>query len=222
MAWITVGALIVHIGAKASVARRALARPGGTEPIVEVRVRRRFLASVGGAGALLTVLTVLAPRDPGVGPQGFPVNGAASEAGVEAAALDRAWRLRVHGDVERRLELSRSDLEALPQRTATLPIACVEGWSASRTWTGVPLVDLLDLAGATPEARVTVRSLESGGLFGQSEVNAVQAHDPDTLLALAVEGEALALDHGYPARLIGPNRPGVMQTKWLAELEVHR
>jgi DMSO/TMAO reductase YedYZ molybdopterin-dependent catalytic subunit len=49
----------------------------------------------------------------------------------------------------------------------------------------------------------------------------VQAADPDTLVALTVEGETLALDHGYPARLIGPARPGVMQTKWLREIEVH-
>jgi DMSO/TMAO reductase YedYZ molybdopterin-dependent catalytic subunit len=40
------------------------------------------------------------------------------------------------------------------------------------------------------------------------------------LLALEVEGEVLHLDHGYPARLIGPNRPGVMQTKWVTRLVV--
>jgi len=51
-------------------------------------------------------------------------------------------------------------------------------------------------------------------------VNHRQAHDPDTLLALHVNGEELALDHGYPLRLIGPNRPGVMQTKWVTKLIV--
>jgi DMSO/TMAO reductase YedYZ molybdopterin-dependent catalytic subunit len=233
VAWITIGALVVHVGAKATVARQALRRPVSSRSDGELAAQRRFLVSAGGAGALLTILTVgqtvtplrqlalLAPRDPEVGSQGFPVNKAASEAGVEAAALDSAWRLRVHGAVERELSLSRTDLAALPQRAAGLPIACVEGWSASRTWTGVPLVDVLDLAGAATDSPVTVRSLEVGGLYGQSDVNAVQARDPDTLLALAVEGEPLSLDHGYPVRLIGPNRPGVVQTKWLAEVEVH-
>ncbi len=47
-----------------------------------------------------------------------------------------------------------------------------------------------------------------------------QAHDPDTLLALRVDGERLHLDHGYPLRLIGPNRPGVLQTKWVTRLVV--
>jgi DMSO/TMAO reductase YedYZ molybdopterin-dependent catalytic subunit len=69
-------------------------------------------------------------------------------------------------------------------------------------------------------ASVTVSSLEQG-LYGTSEIAAGQARHPDTLLALEVEGEVLALDHGYPVRLIGPNRPGVMQTKWLSALEVH-
>ena len=65
-----------------------------------------------------------------------------------------------------------------------------------------------------------MRSLESG-LYAQSDVDADQAADPDTLLALEVDGDRLALDHGYPLRLIGPNRPGVLQTKWLREIEVH-
>ena len=45
------------------------------------------------------------------------------------------------------------------------------------------------------------------------------AHD-DTLLALTLAGEDLDLDHGFPARIIAPNRPGVLQTKWVARLVV--
>ena len=46
------------------------------------------------------------------------------------------------------------------------------------------------------------------------------ATDPRTLVALGVNGEPLDLDHGYPARIIAPARPGVLQTKWLARVEV--
>jgi DMSO/TMAO reductase YedYZ molybdopterin-dependent catalytic subunit len=46
------------------------------------------------------------------------------------------------------------------------------------------------------------------------------ARDPLTLLALRVNGQTLAPDHGYPARIIAPNRPGVLQTKWVDSLEV--
>ncbi|MBA2438822.1 MAG: molybdopterin-dependent oxidoreductase, partial [Acidimicrobiia bacterium] len=53
-----------------------------------------------------------------------------------------------------------------------------------------------------------------------SFVNSVQAHDRDTLLATHLDGEVLTLDHGYPLRLIGPDRPGVNQTKWVTRLVV--
>jgi DMSO/TMAO reductase YedYZ molybdopterin-dependent catalytic subunit len=46
------------------------------------------------------------------------------------------------------------------------------------------------------------------------------ARDPLTLLALSLNGQTLALDHGFPARIIAPNRPGVLQTKWVERLEV--
>jgi DMSO/TMAO reductase YedYZ molybdopterin-dependent catalytic subunit len=232
VAWLTMGALIVHIGAKATVARHALARSTPDSSATETRHdRRRFLVAVGATSGLLTLLTVgetvnplrrlalLAPRDPDIGTQGFPVNNAAREAGVVDRATDPAWRLRVTGAVEHPLELSRAELEQLPQREATLPIACVEGWSASRRWRGVSLPALLSLAGAPPGASVTVRSL-GRGLYDQSDLDVDQTAHPDTILALAADDETLALDHGYPVRLIGPDRPGVMQTKWLSEIEV--
>ena len=114
----------------------------------------------------------------------------------------------------------RPTSERCPSASATLPIACVEGWSASRTWTGVPLRDLVAMAGADGSKGVTVVSLERPGLYSSSEVNHLQLADPDTLLALEVDGEPLSLDHGFPLRLIGPNRPGVLQTKWVTRVVV--
>jgi DMSO/TMAO reductase YedYZ molybdopterin-dependent catalytic subunit len=40
------------------------------------------------------------------------------------------------------------------------------------------------------------------------------------VLATHLNGERLSLDHGYPLRLIAPNRPGVLNTKWLTRIEV--
>ncbi len=61
---------------------------------------------------------------------------------------------------------------------------------------------------------------DAGAPYASAEVNPSHAADPDTLLALELNGEPLALDHGFPVRLIGPNRPGVLQTKWVAHVEV--
>lgn len=234
VAWITIGALVVHVGAKFTLTRRALARPpaGAAAELSASPDRRAFLGLVAGAAGGLTLVTVgqtvwplrklalLAPRRPDTGPQGFPVNRSAAAAGVVQSARDPAYRLVVEGNVRHPVELSLEELRALPQHSATLPIACVEGWSASRTWRGVPVRDLLDLTGAPADARVRVHSLQQRLAYASSDLDPDQAHDRDTLLALEVEGEPLHLDHGFPVRLIGPNRPGVLQTKWVTRLVV--
>jgi DMSO/TMAO reductase YedYZ molybdopterin-dependent catalytic subunit len=67
---------------------------------------------------------------------------------------------------------------------------------------------------------VRVESLQRRRASRSSDLDPWHAHDPDTLLALEVGGEPLHLDHGFPVRLIGPNRPGTMQTKWVSRLVV--
>ncbi len=243
-AWITIGALVVHVGAKAALLRPALRRPAGpgpsdglrgpiAAPVASPVSRRGFLWTAAAAAGVLTLVTVgetvrplawlglLAPRKPAVGPQGFPVNKTAGSAGVAETATDPAYRLVVEGNVERPLSLSLNELRALPQRVATLPIACVDGWSANVRWSGVPVVALLDIAGAPPDAEAAVRSLQDQSkAYSSAELSASHAHDRDTLLALECNGEPLDLDHGFPVRLIGPNRPGVMQTKWVERVVV--
>jgi len=233
--FIVIGALIVHIGAKFDVSRRALRRHA-VQPIDPVDVeaaldRRRFLYTAFGTSALVTVFTVgqtfrplarlalLSPRRPDVGPQGFPVNATAREAGVLDLARSPAYRLTVKGET-RSLSLTLDDLRSLPHHSAELPISCVEGWSTSQRWTGVRVRDLLAMVDAPESARARVESFQPYGSYRVSDLDHPQAHDPDTLLALEVNGEPLAVDHGYPLRLIGPDRPGVLQTKWVGKLEV--
>lgn len=119
-----------------------------------------------------------------------------------------------------RRAFSRAELAALPQSESTLPIACVEGWSASAHWSGVRLRDLLAAVGEYRSGDVRFESLESGGLYRTTVLPRRHAIDASTLVALRVNGEELDLDHGYPCRLIAPNRPGVLQTKWLSTIEV--
>jgi DMSO/TMAO reductase YedYZ molybdopterin-dependent catalytic subunit len=107
----------------------------------------------------------------------------------------------------------------MPQYEAVLPIACVEGWSASAHWRGVRVRDLLDRAGARVGAGARVDSLEKQGLYASSLLSPQLAAHPDTLLALELNGAPLDLDHGYPVRLIAPDRPGVLQTKWVSTVE---
>jgi DMSO/TMAO reductase YedYZ molybdopterin-dependent catalytic subunit len=80
--------------------------------------------------------------------------------------------------------------------------------------------DVLDQAGARTGADVRVDSLQPRGRYRAADLTHDHARDRNTLLALELNGETLALDHGYPVRLIGPNRPGVLQTKWISRLTV--
>ena len=82
------------------------------------------------------------------------------------------------------------------------------------------LRDLLDLVDGPAGSTVLVSSLQQAGAFKASEVRGNLADDDLTLLALRLDGAPLSIDHGYPCRLIAPNRPGVLQTKWVSRIEV--
>lgn len=239
LAWIAIGALIVHIAVKLPIIRDALGADiddqthdresarEHSEPPLSRRglVRSAYLAAgvavLATAGSTVPVLrkvSVFAVRD-GDGPGGLPVNKSARAAKVVAKALSPEYQLTVvNGD--REITFTREELSRLEQRTHDLPIACVEGWSATGTWTGVRLRDLLDQVGAPRGRAVTVTSLQTEGPYRITSLPEQFADDPLTLLALGLNGEPLALDHGYPCRLIAPNRPGVLQTKWVARVEV--
>ncbi|SCL32903.1 sulfoxide reductase catalytic subunit YedY [Micromonospora rhizosphaerae] len=201
------------------------------QPRPATMTRREALALVGGLSLLLGALTIgqsldplrrtalLLPRgrQPGHGPNGFPVNRAAAAAAIRDTDTGPDWRLSLSGG-KRPVALDRTQLLALPQHTARLPIACVEGWSTAQTWTGVRLRDLAALAGVPEPASALVRSLEQAGLFNQAVLQANQLRHPDALLALRVNGADLSLDHGYPARVIVPALPGVHCTKWVTDI----
>jgi DMSO/TMAO reductase YedYZ molybdopterin-dependent catalytic subunit len=234
VAWVAIGSLLVHIAVKLPTIRTALGSPihhqdHSLDPSAPTRrsvLRGAFIAS--GLAVLLTAgqtvpflrrISVFAVRD-GEGPQDLPINRTALGAGATEAAMDPHFVLEVvaNGKI---LSLNRSQLLAMPQRVHRLPIACVEGWSRSAVWTGVSVRDLISLLDAPADSVVTVRSMQTKGAFASSRLPAEFVEDHRTLLALQLNGEQLSLDHGYPCRIISPNRPGVFQTKWVRRLEVH-
>ena len=242
-AWVFFAAFVVHAVLKMPMAWRNLRRvreeetelvsPDPAEPTVS---RRGALWFVGGGSLLLFATTVgqnfdgalrrtalLAPHggaEPGSGPGGFQINKTAAYAGIRAADTnDEAWRLVVVGRDGRTVRLSRADLLGMPLHSAALPIACVEGWSTSdQWWRGVRLRDLAALVGHDEPPDVLVESLQRRGAFRRAALRANQVADPRSLLALSVNGEDLTPDHGYPARIIVPAAPGVLNTKWVARM----
>jgi DMSO/TMAO reductase YedYZ molybdopterin-dependent catalytic subunit len=238
---IFVASMAVHILVKLPVMLRVSRERGwpeppdrdglvAREPAEPTITRRGLLGFVGAGSALLLVvnvgetiggplrrLSLLAPRsgDPGPGPNGFQVNKTAKGAGVAPVGAD--YRLAVRFG-ERELRLSRDDLLAIEQRTETLPIACVEGWTTTQRWSGVPLARFAAMAGAAGAGELHVESLQTSGRFRQVTLTRAQFTDERALLALKVNGADLSDDHGFPARIIVPALPGVHNTKWVAAL----
>ena len=249
MAWVTMGAIVAHVGAKWAISRRALARPSrrpragrrrpGAGHRRPSRGRRRAPACPAGACSppwppppgLLTLTTIgqTVPAPAPARPARPPRPGHAGRRATRSTGGRRNAGVRRPGPLARLparpsaagwprpLSLDHAQLLALPAHDAVLPIACVEGWSYSAAWSGVRVRDLLAMAGAEPDRTILVESLEPNGAYRTSTLNPGQAADRDTLLATHLDGEPLALDHGFPCRLIAPNRPGVLQTKWVTQ-----
>ncbi|MBM7057828.1 molybdopterin-dependent oxidoreductase [Streptomyces durocortorensis] len=215
--------------------RRGTDTLAAPDPLPATLSRRGALAMVG-AGSLLLLITsagrsfdgplrriaLLTPRggtDPGPGPNAFQVNKTASAVRITPADTGENWRLTVRGPAGE-LRFSRAELLAMEQHSAELPIACVEGWSTSdQRWRGVRLADLAALAGYPDRPPgVFVESLQRGGSFRKAALRDNQVRDGRSLLALEVNGAPLSPDHGYPARIIVPAAPGVLNTKWVETL----
>jgi len=160
--------------------------------------------------------------------------------------LDPAtFRLTVGGLVERPLSLSLRDLHNMRSQTLIVTLECagngrtlfqppIEGekWSlgavSTAEWAGVPLTEILDRAGVRTSAReVLFRGADGGTLEGhpgpvhfERSLQIDHARDAEALLAYAMNGERLPIQHGYPVRLVVPGWYAVASVKWLTEIEL--
>jgi DMSO/TMAO reductase YedYZ molybdopterin-dependent catalytic subunit len=135
-----------------------------------------------------------------------------------------AWTLRVHGMVDREITLDFDRLLARPMIERDITLACVSNevggpYVGNARWIGAPLADLLREAGVQEEASQIVSRSADGFTIGTP--TAVAMDGRDAILAVAMNGEPLPLEHGFPVRLVVPGLYGyVSATKWLVELEL--
>ncbi|HMC38434.1 MAG TPA: molybdopterin-dependent oxidoreductase, partial [Acidimicrobiales bacterium] len=203
------------------------------EPAAPTISRRGVLGLVGGSSLVVFLLTagqsigtlrpvsLLSPRTQsyGDGPDDFQVNRTAAAAGIRPSSVGPDWALEVVAASNgRTVRYTRPQLMAMRLRSAELPIACVEGWSVQKRWTGVPLSDLAASVGVGHPTGARVESLERAGAFARASLSGHQVRAREALLALQVGGADLSADHGYPARTIIPAAPGVHNTKWVARI----
>jgi DMSO/TMAO reductase YedYZ molybdopterin-dependent catalytic subunit len=157
----------------------------------------------------------------------------------------RAWRLQVGGLTRRPLTLSLAGLQAMAPVTVVATLECAgngrsaldppvpgEQWGlgavGTAAWTGVPLTEVLALAGPLPGAReVVFQGADRGPVEGRKGPVAFERALPlggpasaGALLAYAMNGAPLPAAHGFPLRLIVPGWYGVASVKWLVALEL--
>jgi DMSO/TMAO reductase YedYZ molybdopterin-dependent catalytic subunit len=128
------------------------------------------------------------------------------------------WRFKVGGAVERPLEITWEELNALPQREVACDIHCVTRWSRyDNVFGGVPVQELLGRAGVRAEARFALVHAEHGFT---TNLPLKDLDRPDNLLALTHDGEPLTPEHGGPVRLLVPHLYLWKSAKWVKGFEI--
>lgn len=155
------------------------------------------------------------------------------------------YELTVGGMVERPMRLRLRDLHSMPSQSLVVTLECAgngrkyfnpavpgEQWhfgaASTAEWTGVPLVELLHRTGLTASAQdVVFRGADAGLVDGatapvrfERALSVDDARGSGALVAYAMNGEPLPLQHGRPVRLIVPSWYAVASVKWLTEIEV--
>lgn len=204
----------------AHAARRWESRPAVAD-LAGRRTALRALALGVGAVAVTAVLDRVGPARRATGSRpaaafsgnDFPITIWALDAVPEVDVA--SWRMRIDGDVARPGAIGYEELLALPSTERDAVLDCTGGWWTEQKWRGVTLSDLLVRHGVGASARrVDVMSL-TGHAWSFPIVESERL-----LLATHVGGETLTAGHGYPARLIAPDRRGFQWIKWVSHVHV--
>ncbi|MEV0582299.1 molybdopterin-dependent oxidoreductase [Nonomuraea sp. NPDC050310] len=136
------------------------------------------------------------------------------------------WRLRIHGLVDRPIELTYDDLLKRPLTEADITLTCVSNevggpYAGNARWLGVPMADLLRQAGVAAGADMLLSTSQDGWTCGT--LLDVVLDGRDALFAVAMNGEVLPVTHGFPVRQVVPGLYGyVSATKWVVDVKVTR
>ena len=133
------------------------------------------------------------------------------------------WTLRIHGMVDQEVTLSLPDLLSMPLIERDITLTCVSNEVGGKLlgnarWLGVRVQDLLEEAGVSPDADQIVSRSFDGMTIGTPTQALTDGRD--ALLAVAMNGEPLPVEHGFPVRMVVPGLYGyVSACKWIVEME---
>jgi DMSO/TMAO reductase YedYZ molybdopterin-dependent catalytic subunit len=134
------------------------------------------------------------------------------------------WQLRIHGMVQREVTITFAELLRRPLIEAYITLTCVSDpvggpYVGNAKWLGARLADLIRQA--RPRAGASQLLCTSVDGFTSGTPLQVVLDGRDALLAVAMNGTALPVEHGFPARMVVPGLYGyVSATKWVTDIEV--
>lgn len=136
------------------------------------------------------------------------------------------WRLRIHGMVDKELTLTYRDLLDRGLSDVWITLCCVSNevggdLIGNTIWSGVPIKDILDEVGVKPGADALFSKSQDGWTAG-TPLEAL-TDGRNAMLAIAMDGEPLPIEHGFPVRQVVPGLYGyVSATKWVVDWEITR
>ncbi|HZZ47062.1 MAG TPA: molybdopterin-dependent oxidoreductase [Pseudonocardia sp.] len=135
------------------------------------------------------------------------------------------WRMKIHGLVDREIDLSFTDLMSRPLVERTITLTCVSNpvngnLISTANFIGAELRPLLLESGVRPGAeQLFTTSID--GWTASTPIEVVMEPDRGALLVVGMNGEALPVEHGFPVRMVVPGLYGyVSGTKWLSDMEL--
>ena len=126
------------------------------------------------------------------------------------------WRLQVDGMVAHPASFSLADLKSLPASRQITEVACEEGWSYVAEWIGAPLIDVLRIAGISPQARYIFYFTTQADWW--ESIDMADALHPQTLLTYGMNDGDLPVAFGGPLRMRVPRQLGYKSLKYLTRL----
>jgi DMSO/TMAO reductase YedYZ molybdopterin-dependent catalytic subunit len=220
--FLRVTVLIGAAAAAAAVAGRVLVDAAAR--IAEARARIQL---PGPAKAAVPIPAGADLRVPGLSPYVTPnATFYRIDTALQVPVIDpEEWSLKVTGMVEREITLTYAELLARPLTEHMTTLTCVSNpvggnLVGNATWLGLPIRDLLREAGPKAGADMVLSTSQDGWTAG-TPLSALTDQSRQSLLAVAMNGQPLPVEHGFPVRMVVPGLYGyVSATKWVRELKV--
>jgi DMSO/TMAO reductase YedYZ molybdopterin-dependent catalytic subunit len=135
-----------------------------------------------------------------------------------------SWQLRIHGMVERELTITFDELIRRPLMEDYITLCCVSNpvagpYIGNARWLGASLASVLREAGIKAGADQLMCTSVDGFTSGTPVQTVLDGRD--ALLAVAMNGQPLPVEHGFPVRMVVPGLYGyVSATKWVTDINV--